>query len=236
MVQIIGFIAKPLGLLLSTIYDYTNNYGVALIILTIIVRGCLYPLYASQIKSTTAMSELQPKIKALQNKYAHDKEMLNAKMMELYKEEKFNPAGGCLPMLIQMPIIFGLFALLRNPLNYLSDDMIVAIHESFFWIKDLSHSDLWILPIAAGIAQFISFSQTQSQQDMSANPQMAPMMTVMKYVFPISIVLMGRTFPAGLTMYWFFGTLVQIGLNFRLNKIRKDIKNANSKKSHSKGR
>lgn len=127
----IGLIAKPLGILLSAIYGAVNNYGVALIILTVIVRGCLYPLYASQVKSTAAMAGLQPKIKEIQTKYANDKEMMNVKMMELYKEEKFNPAGGCLPMLIQMPIIFGLFELLRHPLNYLSDDMILAIHESF---------------------------------------------------------------------------------------------------------
>lgn len=231
----IGLIAKPLGILLSAIYGAVNNYGVALIILTVIVRGCLYPLYASQVKSTTAMAGLQPKIKEIQTKYANDKEMMNVKMMELYKEEKFNPAGGCLPMLIQMPIIFGLFELLRHPLNYLSDDMILAIHESFLWIKDMSHSDMWILPIAAGIAQFISFTQTQAQQqDMSAqNQQMSSMMNVMKYVFPVSIVLMGRTFPAGLTLYWFFGTLVQIGLNFRLNKIRRDLK-AKAKKTKGK--
>ena len=168
----IGLIAKPLGILLSAIYGAVNNYGVALIILTVIVRGCLYPLYASQVKSTAAMAGLQPKIKEIQTKYANDKEMMNVKMMELYKEEKFNPAGGCLPMLIQMPIIFGLFELLRHPLNYLSDDMILAIHESFLWIKDMSHSDMWILPIAAGIAQFISFTQTQAQQqDMAAQNQ-----------------------------------------------------------------
>lgn len=228
MQYLIGIIAKPLGILLSTIYSFTNSYGIALIILTVLVRGCLYPLYASQIKSAAAMTELQPKIKAIQRKYANDKEMMNAKMMELYQKEKFNPAGGCLPVLIQMPIIFGLFALLKDPLIYLDDNMILAIHESFLWIKDLSHSDPWILPIAAGIAQFISFTQTQ--QTAAANPQMAPMMSVMKYVFPVTIVWMGRSFPAGLTIYWFFGTLVQIGLNFRLNKIRKEMKENSRKK------
>lgn len=230
MQTIIGFIAVPLGWLLSFIYSLLNDYGITLIIFTILVKGCLYPLYAAQIKSTAGMADIQPKMQALQRKYANDKETLNIKMMELYKEEKFNPMGGCLPMLIQMPIIFGLFALLRNPMAYMSSDsMLLAIHESFLWIMDLSQPDLWILPIAAGVTTFISFSQTQSQQG-SANNQMAPMMNMMKYFFPVMIVWMGRSFPAGLTIYWFIGTLVQIGFNFRLNRLRKKMKEKSEKK------
>ena len=229
---ILGIIAVPLGWLLSFIYSLVNNYGITLIIFTVLVKGCLYPLYASQIKSTAAMSDIQPKMQELQRKYAHDQETLNVKLMELYKEEKFNPLGGCLPMLIQMPILFGLFALLRNPMAYISTDtMLLAIHESFFWIMDLSQPDLWILPIAAGIATFISFSMTQAQQaDSAANAQMAPMMKMMKLIFPVMIVLMGRSFPAGLAMYWFIGTLVQICFNLRLNKLRKKMKLASANK------
>lgn len=237
MQTIIGIIAVPLGWLLSFIYGLVNNYGITLILFTVLVKGCLYPLYASQIKSTAAMADIQPKMQALQKKYAHDKEMLNIKLMELYKEEKFNPMGGCLPMLIQMPIIFGLFALLRNPMAYISaDSMLLAIHESFLWVMDLSQPDLWILPIAAGVSTFISFSQTQAQQAAmgGANNQMAPMMKMMKIIFPVMIVLMGRSFPAGLTIYWFVGTLVQIGFNFRLNKLRKKMRAESQKKKHKK--
>jgi YidC/Oxa1 family membrane protein insertase len=179
------------------------------------------------------MADIQPKMAALQKKHADDKETLNIKVMELYKEEKFNPMGGCLPMVIQMPIIFGLFALLRNPMAYMSSDsMLLAIHESFIWIMDLSQPDAWILPIAAGITTFISFNQTQSQQSSggATNPQMAPMMNMMKYFFPVMIVWMGRSFPAGLTIYWFIGTLVQIAFNFRLNSLRKKLKNKGQKK------
>ena len=88
------------------------------------------------------MLAVQPKIKEIQRKYANDKETLNIKMMELYKEEKFNPMKGCLPLLIQLPIIWGLFGLLRNPMKYISGDgMLIAIHESFLWIPDLSQPD-----------------------------------------------------------------------------------------------
>ncbi len=225
MQTIISFVSVPLGYLLGFIYALTDHYGATLIIFTVLVRGLLYPLYSMQMKSTANMADIQKKVKAIQKKYAGDKEQINIKTMELYKEEKFNPMGGCLPMLVQMPIIFGLFALLKNPMVYISNDyMIMATHESFLWILDLSQPDMWIMPILAGIATFISFSQTQKQQADTANQQMAPMMNVMKFAFPIMIVWMGRSFPAGLTLYWFVGTVVQIAINVRLNKIRKEIK------------
>lgn len=223
--KIMGVVAKPLGWLLANLYDFIQIYGVTLIIFTIIVRLCLYPLYAKQIKSTANMSAIQPKMKELQNRYAHDKEILNMKMMELYKEEKFNPMGGCLPMLIQMPIIFGLFALLRNPLMYMKEPaMLAAVHEAFLWIPDLSQPDKWVLPIAAGLTTFISFTQTQAQQGGDQMNQMAGMMKAMKYFFPVMIVWMGRTFPSGLTLYWFIGTGSQILFNIRLNKLRRRTK------------
>ena len=226
MYKIIGFIAKPLGMLLSLIYDLVGNYGISIIIFTIIVKFALYPLYAKQIKSTARMAEVQPKMKEIQSKYANDRQMMNIKMSELYKEEKFNPMGGCLPLIIQMPIIFGLFALLRRPLDYISSDsMIFAAHESFLWIMDLSQPDKWILPIAAGVATFISFSMTQKQQQVagSAN-QMGGMMKGMKIIFPIMIVWMGRTFPAGLALYWFIGQVVQIFFNLHLNRVRERLR------------
>ncbi len=225
MQTIISFIAVPMGWLLGFLYVLTDNYAATLIIFTIVVRSALYPLYAMQMKSTANMAEIQKKVKAIQKKYEGDKETINIKTMELYKEENFNPMGGCLPMLIQMPIIFGLFALLKNPMAYISSDsMIMATHESFLWILDLSQPDLWIMPILAGVTTFISFSQTQKQQGDSGNNQMAPMMNIMKFIFPVMIVWMGRSFPAGLTLYWFVGTVVQIVINIKLNKVRKEIK------------
>ena len=225
MQTVIGWIAKPLGYFLGWLYDIVGSYGIAIIIFTIVVKLCLYPLYAKQMKSTVGMSKLQPRMKALQSKYANDKETLNAKMAELYKEEGINPAGGCLPMLIQLPIIFGLFALLRNPLLYMgtSEKMLFAIHESFLWMPDLSQPDKWILPIIAGIATFLAFSmQQQQQQDMPGN-NTGGMMKAMKYVFPIMIVMMGRTFPAGLTIYWALGQVIQIFYNLRMNKVRREM-------------
>ena len=185
--------AGPLGVLLSGIYGVIGNYGITLIVFTVIVRLCLFPLYANQIKHTSKMGNVQPKIQEIQKKYANDKEEMNKKMMELYKEENFNPMRGCLPMLIQFPIIVGLFTLLRNPMAYMqnSPEMIMAVHESFLWINDLSHADTWILPILAGITTFISFTMTQAMNPTpQGNNQMQGMMKMMKYFFPIMIVWM----------------------------------------------
>ncbi|MDF2999988.1 MAG: YidC/Oxa1 family rane protein insertase [Bacillota bacterium] len=223
MNTIIGLVAEPLGVLLNYLYNFIDNYAITLIVFTVIVKLCLFPLYADQIKHSARMADVQPKIQALQKKYANDKEMLNIKMMELYKEEKFNPMRGCLPMLIQMPIIFGLFALLRNPTVYIkSEAMLMAVHEAFVWIPDLSQPDPWILPILAGIATFISFSQTQ-QQSVGGDNSMAGMMKMMRYFFPIMIVWMGRSFPAGLTIYWFIGSVIQIIQTMGLNRWKKKL-------------
>ena len=225
MYTILGIIANPLGILLDLLYSVINNYGISIIVFTVIVKLCLYPLYIKQTKSTAKMSEVQPKMQALQRKYANDKETLNIKMAELYKEEKFNPMGGCLPMLIQMPIIMGLFALLRNPMMYMNDNsMIFAYHEPFIWIADLSQPDLWILPIIAGVATFISFSMTQALSDTEANHQMNGMMKMMKYIFPIMILWMARSFPSGLALYWAVSQVIQIFFNIHMASIRKKLK------------
>ena len=216
-----------MGLLLDLLYGFIGNYGLSIIIFTVFVKLCLYPLYIKQTKSTAMMSEMQPKIKAIQNKYANDQEMMNIKMQELYKEEKFNPMGGCLPMLIQMPIIMGLFALLRNPMRYITkDSMIFAFHEPFLWIKDLSQPDPWILPIIAGVATFIAFTMNRMLQDTGSDAanQSAAMMKMMQYIFPVMILWMARSFPAGLALYWAVSQIIQIGFNIHLQTMRKKIK------------
>ena len=233
MYTILGVIAKPMGLLLDLLYGFIGNYGISIIIFTVFVKLCLYPLYIKQTKSTAMMSEMQPKIKALQNKYGNDQEMLNIKMQELYKEEKFNPMGGCLPMLIQMPIIMGLFALLRNPMRYITkDSMIFAFHEPFLWIKDLSQPDPWILPIIAGVATFIAFTMNRMLQDTgsAAANQSAAMMKMMQYIFPLMILWMARSFPSGLALYWAVSQIIQIGFNIHLQTLRKKIKREQKEK------
>ena len=214
-----GLIAKPLSFLLTWLYDVIGDYGIAIVILTVVVKLCLYPVYAKQTKSTMRMSEFQPKIQEIQQKYAKDKALMNEKLNELYKSEGASMYGGCLPMIVQMVVIMGLFALLRNPMQYItSSDMIFATHESFLWIKDLAQPYKWILPIAAAVATFISFSMSQSTMNTGGAAQQTAFMTkIMKYFFPIMILWMARSYPAGLAVYWFGSQVIQIFYNMRFN-------------------
>ena len=227
------FIAVPLGYLLTWLYDFVGNYGLSLIIFTVAIKLAMYPLYSKQIKSTVGMSKMQPKVQEIQQKYKNDQALMNEKLQELYKQEGFSMYGGCLPMIIQMVIIMGLFSLLRNPMAYISSEkMLLAIHESFAWIPDLSQPDKWILPIVAGIATFIAFAFSQTNQPTGGNAAQMKMMTsMMKYVFPVMILLMARSYPAGLAIYWAGSQVVQIFYNIRFKSMKKKLMNpAKSKK------
>ncbi len=229
-----GIIVKPLGFLLTWLYDFIGSYGLALVVLTIIIKLALYPVYAKQIKTSMNMAKMQPKIKEIQQKYAKNKELMNAKMAELYQQEGASMYGGCLPMVVQMFIIMGLFALLRNPMAYIEDDnMLFAIHESFLWIPDLAQPDKWILPLISGVATFISmfFSQTSSANGAAGAEQMNVMMKIMKYFFPVMILVMARTYPAGLAVYWSVSQIMQIFFNIRFAKMRKNAKKGDKKKA-----
>jgi len=191
---------------MKLIYGLVNNYGLSVILLTLFVRLCLLPLYDKQNKYSAAMKDLQPKINEIQTRYANDRNTMNQKINELYENEGVKPLSGCLPLLIQFPIIIGLFALLRNPLTYIEGaEMMTAVHEAFLWVPDLSQPDSWILPLIAGITTYFTSAD-------SAAADTTGSMKAMKYFFPVMIFLMGRSFPAGLALYWAVGnvfTLIQ---------------------------
>ena len=218
---IIGLFAKPIGSLLAWIYGIVNNYGLSIIILTVLVRLIILPLYAKQIKYQTKISEIQPKLKEIQERYAADRETLSQKTMELYREEGVSPSSGCLPMLIQLPIIMGLFALLRAPLSYMTaPQMIAAVHESFLWVKDLCQPDSWILPLIAGISTYLTYTVGMMGQSTSGGDPTGAMSKMMKYFFPIFIFLLGRSFPAGLALYWAIGNTFMIFQGFYMKRVR----------------
>ena len=218
-----GIIAKPLGWLMTWLYGMIGNYALVIIIITTVVKFALYPVYKNQILTTANMADMQPKIQEIQRKYANDKETMNQKLAEFYQEENYNPAKGCMPMVIQMVVIMALFAVLRNPMTYISsEEMYFAIHESFLWIKDLSQPDLWILPILAGVFTFLSqWLNKLTNPTMQGSSNM--MMTMMMYFFPIMIVWLARSYPSGLALYWFVGQFIQVFFNLRLNQIRRKI-------------
>ena len=224
MNAVLGFFATMISYPLILIYQLVKTYGVSIIILTIFVRLCILPLYSRQIKYSAQMAELQPKLKEIQTKYAKDRETMNQKMQELYSKEGVNTASGCLPLLIQMPIIMGLYQLLRYPLNYIKAGfMMMAVHESFLWIPDLSQPDPWILPLLAGITTYFTYQATQTAAD-TGNGAQAGMMNAMKYVFPIMIFAMGRSFPAGLALYWIIGNIFTVIQTLILSNSRKKKK------------
>ena len=216
-------VAVPLGYLINGIYNLVDNYGISIILMTILIRIIILPLYSMQIKSSEQMMLVQPKVKEIQTKYKDTPEKMQEKLQELYQEHNIKPAMGCLPLLIQLPIIWGLFGLLRNPMTYISNsDMVLAVHESFLWVDDLSQPDLWILPIIAGVATFISMKITTGMQSGANNPANASM-KAMQYFMPVMIVWMGRTLPAGLCMYWVMSYVFQI-IQTKVIQIRKKAK------------
>ena len=218
-------LAVPLGYILNWLYTLFGNYGLTIIVFTIIIRLIILPLYAAQLKSSQRMMEVQPQIKEIQTKYAGDTQKINEKMQELYSQEKINPAMGCLPLLIQLPIIWGLFGLLRNPMEFISNDsMVLAVHESFFWSHDLSQPDLWVLPIFAGVATFISMKISNSMT-MSSGPNPAnASMKAMLYFMPAMIVWMAHTMPAGISVYWVVSYIFQIFQIYITKSLRKKEK------------
>lgn len=180
--------------LLNYIHGLVGNFGVAIILVTVIVRLLILPLTLKQDKSMKEMKKLQPILDDLKKKYAHDKQMLNIKTMELYKEHKVNPAGGCLPILIQLPILFALFGVLRSG--------IIPENETFLWLTLANPDPFYILPILNGV---VTYAQ-QKIMGNNDNPQMQSMMTIM----PFLIVFMSYKLPAGLQLYWFASSFISI--------------------------
>ena len=174
------------------------SYGWAIILLTIIVKMVLYPLTVKQVKSMKAMQELSPKLKKLQEKDKDNPQVFQQKMAALYKDAGVNPLAGCLPMLVQMPVLMGMYYALYN---FKFD----AGTEIFFWLPNLSEPDpLYVLPVLSALTTY--WQQKQATVSGSDNPQMKIMMTVM----PIFIGWISLNFPSGLVLYWVTMNFVQI--------------------------
>ncbi|MDU2065367.1 MAG: membrane protein insertase YidC [Sporomusaceae bacterium] len=196
--------------LLTFFYNITlslgfPNYGIAIILLTLVIKTILFPLAAKQTKSMNAMKSLNPQLKILQEKYKDDKVQLQKEISLLYKEAKITPLAGCLPLLVQMPILSGMFYALRN-YNYVS-------HPGFLWIKTLSGYDhLYILPLLAALTTY--FSSQQSLPATTSNEQSKVMLLIM----PFFVGYMTMNFPAGLGLYWVMGNLIQMLQQYFLQK------------------
>jgi len=199
------------------------NYGLAIIFFTVVLRVLMFPLNLSQAKSTRAMSLLQPQIKRLQQQYKNDSQILNREMQALYKKYKVSPLSGCLPLVIQMPVLFALFSALRG-FEYVGDG------TSFLWLKSMVEPDSTIfMPIIVGFSSFLQSKMSIDAQP-QGNDQQKTMNTVMLYGMPIMMAFMTRNFAAGLAIYWstfnILGFLMQIAINASVNRSQADLKEA----------
>ncbi|MCI5725375.1 MAG: YidC/Oxa1 family membrane protein insertase [Fusobacterium gastrosuis] len=194
MKYIYGLLVSFIEFLLKSVDNVVGNFGLSIIIVTIIIKILLLPLTIKQDKSMKAMKKLQPQLDEIKKKYANDKQMLNIKTMELYKENKVNPAGGCLPILIQLPILWALFGVLRGG--------IVPVDSTFLWMKLAEPDQFYILPLLNGAISFVQ----QKLMGTSDNPQMKNMM----YMFPIMMIFISYKMPAGLQIYWLTSSLAAV--------------------------
>lgn len=232
-----AFLGNILGGLLRFIYDLVSNigtepeslsfYAIAIIVTTIIFKLLLIPLNIQQVKSTKKMSELQPKMKEIQTKYKNDPQTQQIKLQELYKKHNYNPASGCLPLLIQMPILFAFLAVFREPARYAFTEpgFYESMNKTFLWIKNLDHADpfLWGLPLLAALTTYI---QSMVMAPPSTDPQAQATQKTMNYFLPVMIFMAARGFAAGLALYWVISnifTIVQYMISNRsLGKIKED--------------
>ncbi len=201
---------------LDWLYRYIPNYGLAIIVLTILVRLVTAPLMMNQMRSAERMRAVQPRMKALQEKYKDDRQRQSEELMKLYREEGINPLGGCLPLLLQFPVLVGLFYALRSS---------IGLRHAHFasWIDDLSQPDLLftlpgldfpmrLLPILMGASMYVQQKMTPTT---GMDPTQAKMMLVM---MPAMMLLISYTFPSGLVLYWTVSNLLGIAHQYWIRR------------------
>jgi YidC/Oxa1 family membrane protein insertase len=211
------FLAKPMFLLLQFIQDYIGNWGWTIVLVTVLIKLVLYPLSYKGMVSMNKLKELAPKVKEIQEKYKHDKQKSGAKMMEFYKREEVNPMGGCLPMLLQIPVFFSIYRVLLNSIELKGSEWIL-------WIDDLAGMDpYYVLPILMGITMYI-------QQLITPNQMQDELQKKLFQFLPVIFTFFFLWFPAGLTLYWFVNNLLTVGQQYYVNRIFEQEKDIRHKK------
>ncbi|MBO8141055.1 MAG: YidC/Oxa1 family membrane protein insertase [Firmicutes bacterium] len=181
--------------------DLTNSSGLGIILLTLVIRLLLFPLTLSQTKSLAAMRELQPKMQELQRKYKDKPQEYQRRLLELHREHNINPLGGCLPVLVQLPILWALFFVLRE----------FPLEQRQFLIWDLAGpagEPYWILPLLSGLT-------TYGQMMLSATD---PSQRAMMFIMPVFLVWVSVQFPAGLVLYWVVSNVFSMGQQYVINR------------------
>ncbi|PTU74527.1 membrane protein insertase YidC [Pseudomonas mangrovi] len=198
------FIAQPIFWLLENIHDFLGNWGWSIIALTVVIKLIFFPLSAASYRSMARMRAVSPKLQALKEQYGDDRQKMSQAMMELYKKEKINPLGGCLPILVQMPVFLALYWVLLES---------VEMRQApwMFWITDLSIKDpFFILPIIMGVTMFI-------QQQLNPTPP-DPMQAKVMKMLPIIFTFFFLWFPAGLVLYWVVNNILSIAQQWYITR------------------
>lgn len=203
MSYIYGLLTGAISALLQIMHNLTGNFGVAIILATIVIKIILLPLTLKQDKAMKSMKKLQPEIEKIKQQYQNDPKMMNQKTMELYQQHKVNPAGGCLPLLIQLPILWALFGVLRDPATVPQD-------STFLWMHLINPDPYYILPVLNGVVSFLQ----QKLMGSSDNPQMKNMM----YIFPLMMVFISYKMPAGLQVYWLASSVAAVVQQYLIMK------------------
>ena len=197
-------VSSPLFWILEKIYSFVQNWGWSIIILTLMVKIVFYPLSAASYKSMGKMKKLQPRLKTLKERYGDDKQKLNQEMMQIYKKEKINPLGGCLPILIQIPVFIALYWVLLESVELRQAPFI-------FWLTDLSRSDpYFVLPVLMGASMF-------AQQLLNPTPLDAMQKNIMMSL-PIVFTVFFLWFPSGLVLYWLVNNILSIAQQWYITR------------------
>ncbi|HXU50716.1 MAG TPA: membrane protein insertase YidC [Casimicrobiaceae bacterium] len=215
---IFTIIAAPLFIFLKWLHGYLGNWGWSIVVMTIVIKGFFYPLNARAARSMAKMKLVAPKMKALQEQYGKDKQQLQIRMMELYKTEKINPLGGCLPILVQIPVFISLYWVLLSAIE--------LRHAPWIgWIHDLAAPDpYFILPVLYAISAW-------AQVKLSPTPATDPIQQKMFQIMPIAFSVMFVFFPSGLVLYWLVNNLLQIAQQWHVNRmLERDAATAAAKK------
>jgi YidC/Oxa1 family membrane protein insertase len=199
-----NIIAKPLNQFLHFLHGYVGNYGLAIIILTIIIKALFWPLSHKSYKSMEQMKKLQPMMAKIREKYADDREKMNAEIMQLYKTYKVNPAGGCVPMLLQIPVFFALYQSLMGAIELRHAAFVTYLpFTDMIWLADLSAKDpYYITPLVMGATMFL-------QQRLSP-PMGDPMQAKIMMFMPVIFTFLFLNFPSGLVVYWLVNNVLSI--------------------------
>lgn len=235
---------QPVLNLLVLLYNITplNDFGVAVVLLTIIIKLIFWPLGSKAIKSQKSLQDLQPKIDEIKNKYKDDKVASSQKIMDLYKENKINPFSSCLPLLIQLPFLWSVFRIFRTgvennlDLVYPFISTPEAINTISLGVVDLSTPNIY-LAVLAGAAQFLQARMVTTKKPAIKTPgskdenMMAIMNKQMLFIMPALTVFIGLSLPGGLTLYWFVVTLITVIQQFVVFRTKTDIGDKNDDSS-----